>query len=169
MKYIFLPFLAIFLFIPQIIFSQDQQLPFPETRSEIIKALEFPKIRTRAIHVAAKPKVGAMIQFDYNSATIRPNAFVLLNMYVSVFQNELPSARIMIVGHTDNIGSEMYNQKLSLLRARAIKTYFEHKGIGSNRLSIRGLGESKPIASNADEPGRALNRRVEFIRLSDLF
>ena len=166
MKNIFLPFLAILLFIPDLVLAQDPQLTFPKSKAEIIKALQFPKVRTRSIKVVA-PKVGAIIQFDYNSAMIRPDAYALLNMYAGVFQNELSTARLMIVGHTDNIGSDAYNEKLSLSRARAIKKYFAQQGIDSKRLTIRGLGESQPIATNLDEQGRALNRRVEFIRLSD--
>jgi len=168
MKHTFLPLLAILLTIPITVFAQDTQLTFPESRTEIIKALEFPKVRTRSI-VVVKPKVGAMIQFDYNSAMIRPDAYALLNLYAGIFQNELSTARLMIVGHTDDIGSDAYNEQLSLSRARAIKRYFTKQGIDSKRLSIKGLGESDPIASNLDEQGRALNRRVEFIRLSDRY
>jgi outer membrane protein OmpA-like peptidoglycan-associated protein len=168
MKHICLPLLAILLIIPLTLFAQDAQLTFPKSRAEIIKALEFPKVRTRSI-VVVKPKVGAMIQFDYNSATIRPDAYGILNLYAGVFQNELSTTRLMIVGHTDDIGSVAYNEQLSLSRARAIKHYFTQQGIESKRLTIKGLGESDPIASNLDEQGRALNRRVEFIRLSDSY
>jgi len=166
MKYKFLPVLLILLIIPNQIFAEEPELIFPKSKAEIIKALQAPKIRTRSIKVVA-PKVGAMIQFDYNSARISSDACDLLNIYASVFQNELSDSRIMIVGHTDSIGSNAYNEKLSILRARAIKNYFMQQGVVSKRLTVRGLGESHPIASNLDEQGRALNRRVEFVRLSD--
>jgi outer membrane protein OmpA-like peptidoglycan-associated protein len=165
MKY--LPFLVIFLMIPGQIIAQDQQLTFPKTKAEIIKALQFPKVRTRGIKVV--PKVGAMIQFDYNSSTIRGDAYDLLNKYVDVFQNYLPNARMMIVGHTDNIGSDAFNQRLSLSRAQSIHNYFKQRGIAEKRFKIRGMGESQPIASNKSDHGRTLNRRVEFIRLADLY
>jgi len=163
MKY--LSFLVIFLIIPAQTTAQDHQLTFPKTKSEIIKALQFPKVRTRGIKIV--PKVGAMVQFDYNSSTIRGDAYDLLNKYVDVFQNDLPKARLMIVGHTDSIGSDAFNQRLSLSRAQSIHNYFKQRGIAEKRFKIRGMGESQPIASNDSDHGRRENRRVEFIRLAD--
>jgi len=69
-----------------------------------------------------------------------------------------------IIGHTDNIGSDIYNQKLSESRVRAVKQYFVQQGFHPKRLSIKGMGEAKPLTSNLTDEGRALNRRVEFTR-----
>jgi outer membrane protein OmpA-like peptidoglycan-associated protein len=72
---------------------------------------------------------------------------------------------IRIAGHTDNVGSDASNQKLSEERARAVFTYLQSKNLG-NRASSVGYGESKPQASNETDEGRAQNRRVEFEVLS---
>ena len=68
----------------------------------------------------------------------------------------------MINGHTDNVGSDAYNQKLSEARAAAVKKYLAGKGISEAAMSTAGYGESKPIADNATAAGRQNNRRVEF-------
>ena len=73
--------------------------------------------------------------------------------------------KIEIEGHTDNTGKAAFNQKLSQLRAEAVKTYMIKKGIDAARLSVVGYGQEKPVADNSTSKGRAENRRVEF-RLS---
>ena len=70
--------------------------------------------------------------------------------------------RIRISGHTDNVGSDEYNQELSENRARAVYNYFRTKGIPEYRMEVVGYGEARPIASNATEEGQSKNRRVEF-------
>ena len=74
-----------------------------------------------------------------------------------------------IQGHTDSVGSDDYNQKLSEARAASVVNYFvmNHQ-IDSRRLVARGYGEGSPIASNASESGRELNRRVEFVILGEM-
>ena len=73
-----------------------------------------------------------------------------------------PSLKVMINGHTDNVGNAADNLILSNNRAKAVVDYLVSKNIDVNRLSYRGLGESKPIAENNNEEGRAKNRRTEF-------
>ncbi|MBO0160588.1 OmpA family protein, partial [Vibrio parahaemolyticus] len=65
------------------------------------------------------------------------------------------------VGHTDSIGSDAYNQKLSVRRAEAVKAYLVSKGIEENRVYTEGKGEKQPVADNKTSEGRAKNRRVE--------
>jgi OOP family OmpA-OmpF porin len=69
---------------------------------------------------------------------------------------------IIAVGHTDSVGSDAYNQKLSVLRAEAVKAYLVSKGIEKNRVYTEGKGEKQPVASNVTSEGRAKNRRVEI-------
>jgi outer membrane protein OmpA-like peptidoglycan-associated protein len=69
---------------------------------------------------------------------------------------------IDINGHTDNTGSDELNQKLSESRANSVKQYLLENGIGENRITATGYGESKPIADNKTAAGRAMNRRVEI-------
>ncbi len=79
------------------------------------------------------------------------------------FMKNRPNVAILIEGHTDNVGSEAFNYKLSLKRARSVKNYLVSKGIRPTRIRIKGYGESKPIASNATAFGRRLNRRTEVV------
>lgn len=78
--------------------------------------------------------------------------------------NKFPKATAVIEGHTDNVGSAAYNQKLSERRANAVKNYFiEKHGVAASRLKAEGYGESKPVASNDNAAGRSKNRRVESV------
>lgn len=76
--------------------------------------------------------------------------------------NEYPDTDLLIVGHTDNIGSNGYNQSLSVQRSLAVKTYLDEIGVAKSRLKASGKGESQPIVSNGSEYNRSLNRRVEI-------
>ena len=69
---------------------------------------------------------------------------------------------IIAVGHTDSVGSEAYNQKLSVRRAEAVKAYLVSKGIEKNRIYTEGKGEKQPVADNKTKEGRTKNRRVEI-------
>ena len=84
---------------------------------------------------------------------------------LAVILKDNPTMTIRIEGHTDYMGSDAYNQKLSEDRARSVYTYLQGKSLGS-RASSAGYGESKPVATNETDEGRALNRRVEFVILS---
>ena len=74
--------------------------------------------------------------------------------------------RLVIAGHTDSEGGDTYNQDLSEKRAASVMAWLTGKGIEASRLSSEGLGESRPVADNGNEAGRALNRRVE-VRVAD--
>ncbi len=73
-----------------------------------------------------------------------------------------PDVRVEISGHTDNVGTQEYNQVLSLERAQAVRYWLIQKGIASNRMKTVGKGENEPVASNDTIAGRAENRRIEF-------
>ena len=75
---------------------------------------------------------------------------------------ENPEIGFELAGHTDNIGSEEYNMKLSEKRAKAVMEYFVRKGIDPNRFTTKGFGFTEPVASNDTKEGRAKNRRVEL-------
>ncbi|NOY67930.1 MAG: OmpA family protein [Deltaproteobacteria bacterium] len=104
--------------------------------------------------------IGA-VHFDFNKAQIKPTAYPELNNVVAVMKHN-PELRIIIDGHTDIIGTAAYNMNLSRKRALSAMTYLLKKGISKNRLSTKGYGFSRPIATNETEDGRAKNRRVEF-------
>jgi outer membrane protein OmpA-like peptidoglycan-associated protein/tetratricopeptide (TPR) repeat protein len=99
--------------------------------------------------------------FETDKADLREASRAELNKLVQ-FLNDNPSLRIEIGGHTDNVGSDDSNQKLSEARALAVVNYLISKGVVANRLQSKGYGELKPVADNSTEKGRARNRRTEF-------
>ena len=101
------------------------------------------------------------VNFDFDKSNIRPDAAVILDEAASML-SEHPSGNVTVAGHTDSIGTEVYNQGLSERRAKSVKDYLVGKGVEASRLSTVGYGESNPIASNSTKDGRALNRRVEL-------
>lgn len=101
------------------------------------------------------------IYFDFDKTTLKNESFAELNKVVD-FLKQNPSVEIEISGHTDNKGSDQYNETLSQGRSEAVVGYIVSQGIESYRLTARGYGESKPIDTNDTEEGRANNRRVEF-------
>ena len=102
--------------------------------------------------------------FELNKATLTPESEPELKRIVSVL-NDNKTLVIEVSGHTDNTGSDEFNNKLSLDRADAVKTYLLVAGIDGNRIKTKGYGKSKPKESNDTEEGRAINRRVEFVIL----
>ena len=104
------------------------------------------------------------LQFDTAKATIKPQYIKQLDDVVTILK-ENPSLKVEIQGHTDNVGKEKYNEKLSIKRAQAVMEFLEKKGIDKNRLNAKGYGFSKPAASNDTPEGRAENRRVELTRI----
>lgn len=98
-------------------------------------------------------------------ATLRPESTAELNRLLKLI-NENTTMIIEISGHTDNKGSDTYNQKLSENRAKAVVDYLTEKGIDKERLEFKGYGETEPVASNETEEGQQLNRRIEFKILS---
>jgi OOP family OmpA-OmpF porin len=108
-----------------------------------------------------------MINFDFDRANIRDADRDELEKGLK-FIKKYPNAKIRLAGHTDSVGTDEYNQGLSERRAVAAKKYFVDEGkIETKRISTVGYGESKPVASNKTKEGRAKNRRVEILILSD--
>ena len=106
------------------------------------------------------------IFFELNKSNLDPKSFPELNE-LAAFLAKNSKMKIEIAGHTDNQGSESYNKKLSQNRVNSVVDYLIKQGVASNRLVGKGYGESKPVATNDTEEGRALNRRVEFTILSN--
>jgi outer membrane protein OmpA-like peptidoglycan-associated protein len=99
--------------------------------------------------------------FDTNSATIKPGFDTTMDKLADVVVRYAKTT-LTVVGHTDNVGSNEYNQKLSERRATSVAQYFESKRVNPVRLAISGKGETAPIANNNSEAGRQANRRVEI-------
>ena len=101
------------------------------------------------------------ILFDFNRFELKPQYYSVLDE-IAAMLSQNPKAKVEIQGHADNIGSPEYNRTLSEERARTVKNYFVQKGVEKDRLLPVGYGFTLSTASNEDESGRALNRRVEF-------
>ena len=99
--------------------------------------------------------------FDFDKAVLKPEARAKLDDLVSKTSG-INLEVIIAVGHTDSVGSDAYNQKLSVRRSEAIKAYLVSKGIEKNRVYTEGKGEKQPVADNRTREGRAKNRRVEI-------
>ncbi len=129
------------------------------------------KILNFSLKKVARPKVGEKIvlkgiYFDFNSALIKPTSYPVLDDAAKVLI-AYPKMRVEISGHTDSIGSDSYNMRLSQQRAESVRNYLiTHHGINPSRLIAVGYGESMPIADNRTKSGRDLNRRIEYKVLS---
>ncbi len=105
------------------------------------------------------------INFDVDKATLRPESMGTLNQIKALMAND-PTLKFEIDGHTDNSGNAPHNLTLSQERADAVRAQLVAMGISADRLTTKGCGDTKPIASNESQDGKANNRRVEFVRTS---
>ena len=99
--------------------------------------------------------------FDFNKSNLKPEGKAKLDDLASKMAG-LNLEVIIAVGHTDSVGSDAYNQKLSVRRSEAVKSYLVSKGIEKNRVYTEGKGKKQPVADNKTAEGRAKNRRVEI-------
>jgi OOP family OmpA-OmpF porin len=110
---------------------------------------------------ATKVTYAADAFFDFDKAVLKPEGKAKLDDLVGKIQG-INLEVIIAVGHTDSVGNDSYNQKLSVKRAEAVKSYLVSKGIEKNRVYTEGKGEKQPVADNKTAEGRAKNRRVEI-------
>jgi outer membrane protein OmpA-like peptidoglycan-associated protein len=101
------------------------------------------------------------ITFAFNDASLQPQFYPVLNDVASTLA-EYNQTVVEVAGHTDSVGSDAYNQELSVRRANSVAAYLASHGVMQQRLITVGAGESRPVASNDTEGGRAQNRRVEI-------
>ena len=104
------------------------------------------------------------VNFELNSAELTAGAKEVLMKVVRTLK-DYPEMTLLIKGHTDNIGSDAYNLKLSQRRAASVRQFLIDNGIAPSRLESVGYGETQPIATNDTPEGRAKNRRIEFYRV----
>ncbi|MEJ7693577.1 OmpA family protein [Daejeonella sp.] len=100
------------------------------------------------------------LEFDFGKATIRPSSFPSLNRVADLLKSK--DFSLKLAGHTDNVGSDAANLKLSKDRAESVKSYLVSQGANPSRIEATGYGESQPISTNNTASGRQNNRRVEF-------
>jgi OmpA-OmpF porin, OOP family len=111
--------------------------------------------------VATKVTYAADAFFDFNKSVVKPEGKAKLDDLVGKIK-DINLEVIIAVGHTDAVGGDAYNQKLSVRRSEAVKAYLVSKGIEKNRVYTEGKGEKQPVADNKTAEGRAKNRRVEI-------
>jgi OOP family OmpA-OmpF porin len=110
---------------------------------------------------ASKVTFAADAFFDFDKSVLKPEGRAKLDDLVSKMSG-LNLEVIIAVGHTDSVGADAYNQKLSIRRSEAVKAYLVSKGVEKNRVYTEGKGEKQPVADNKTAEGRAKNRRVEI-------
>ena len=108
-------------------------------------------------------ELGGSVLFDTNSAQLKPQAVVALEELKTAMIDPHPAGRITVEGHTDNVGSDADNQRLSEARAQAVVRWLVQHGVAASRLTAQGLGETRPAYSNDTPADRAKNRRIEII------
>ena len=144
---------------------EPEPIPEPEPEPEPVKEIK------QAIQEAVKEdkkeftidfeKLSKQSLFEFNSDKIAEDSYAGLNV-VAKFLKETPNVTVKVEGHTDNIGSKEYNQKLSERRAISVANYLIDNGVDKSRVTTEGFGFSRPIADNKTEEGRAKNRRTEL-------
>ncbi|MET3927630.1 OmpA family protein [Devosia sp. 2618] len=152
-------------------FSDDESLGrhlflrVVETGEIAIGALAMMQVSELSQKLRSDGKVDIYgIQFDFDSAAIRSDSSPQIRVIAELL-NETPELGLVIVGHTDTQGTAAYNRDLSQRRAQAVlSALVSQHGIADDRLIAEGRGFSEPVASNDDEVGRALNRRVELVQ-----
>lgn len=136
--------------------------PPPVVPVEEVKPAEPAKPVAPPTPTSEKVTFAADAFFDFDKAILKPEAKVKLDDMASKLKG-LDLEVVIAVGHTDSVGTDEYNQKLSIRRAEAVKAYLVgNGGIPSNRVYTEGKGEKQPVADNKTAEGRAQNRRVEI-------
>ncbi|MGB0523064.1 MAG: OmpA family protein [Flammeovirgaceae bacterium] len=135
--------------------SENFDLPENQGYLEVEKDVFLKKLKP------GKKIILRNIFFDTDKSTLRPESKRELENLIALLK-ENPSLKIEISGHTDTVGADSYNQKLSNDRAKSVVDYLGTKGIAASRLTYKGYGESQPIATNDTPEGRQQNRRTEF-------
>ena len=113
------------------------------------------------VAAASKVTYAADAFFDFDKSVLKPEGKAKLDDLVGKVK-DINLEVIIAVGHTDYVGTDAYNQKLSVARSEAVKAYLVSKGIEKNRVYTEGKGEKQPVADNKTKEGRAKNRRVEI-------
>ena len=140
--------------------------PVPAPAPQPAPAPAAPAAKPAAPKPAPKPAaqkvtLAADVMFDFDKAVIRPDAKAKLDDITNQMKG-MDLEVVIAIGHADAIGTDAYNQKLSVRRAEAVKAYLVSRAVETNRVYTEGKGEKQPVASNKTAEGRQKNRRVEI-------
>jgi OOP family OmpA-OmpF porin len=148
--------------------TQEAPAPAPAPAPVPAPAPSTPAPAPKPAPEAAKPKpvaekitFAADVLFDFDKSVIKPDGKSKLDDLANKMKG-INLEVVIAIGHADSIGSDAYNQALSVRRAEAVKAYFVSKGIEGNRVYTEGKGEKQPVADNKTAEGRAKNRRSEI-------
>lgn len=145
-----------------IVFKSQTQFNSTKAQTHQYVPLDTVKVMlTKQRSLVDKKIILQNIHFDTNKTTLKPSSHQTLDELFALLQ-QFPKLKIKISGHTDAVGDDGHNLKLSIGRAKAVLHYLANKGILDRRLAAEGFGESRPLAENTSEVGREENRRVEF-------
>ena len=106
--------------------------------------------------------LSAAALFDFDKSTIKPDAAAQLDEFAARIGRLSSLESVNVVGHTDSVGTDAYNEKLSMRRASAVSDYLVGRGVNAAVINTSGMGESQPVADNSTADGREQNRRVEI-------
>jgi len=134
--------------------------PAPAPR-DAAKPAAKPEPKPKPKPVAAKVTLAADVLFDFDKAVLKPDGKSKLDDLAAKVKG-INLEVVIAIGHSDSIGADAYNQKLSVRRAESVKAYLVSKGVEPNRIYTEGKGEKQPVASNKTKDGRQKNRRVEI-------
>lgn len=139
----------------------------PDYRIFASVAMRFPKVDAETHTVTPEPIREEVIStsnihFAFNKSVIKASSYPILNQILADIQSRPEIQRVRVEGHTDHVGSDEYNQKLSEERASSVRVYLVKQGYPSDKIHAVGAGETNPIDDNTTKSGRAKNRRVEF-------
>lgn len=136
---------------------------------DLINIIEYKEIKKDLLLMPIEKGQSIVLNnifFETGNATLQPESEPEIARLSKILQKH-PSLFIEIAGHTDDVGDEIMNQKLSVERALSVKKALVEKGVNAKRINTKGYGESKPVTSNETEEGKAQNRRVEFLILKN--